>query len=161
MNTKTSATAEIIELPVPPKEKRRAEAKYGKAVMSHGFTIVPNLLFEAQAHLKISPTAFNVLLHLVMHWWEANEAPHPAIKTISRRMAKSSRSLFRYFDELEAAGLVQRVARYRGEKAQTSSAYVLTGLVDKLKAIEPEIAKAKKFKSKRLEKAEEAPSSAA
>ncbi|TIT74586.1 MAG: helix-turn-helix domain-containing protein [Mesorhizobium sp.] len=161
MSTKTPPTAEIIELPLSTKDKRHAEAKYGKAVMAHGFTILPNLIFEAQAHLKISPTAFNVLLHLVMHWWEAHEAPHPSIKTIARRMAKSPRSLFRYFDELEAAGLVQRVARYRGEKAQTSSAYVLTGLVDKLKSVEPEIAKAKKFKAKRLEKAEEAPSSAA
>jgi len=161
MNTKTPATAEIIKLPLSAKDKRRAEAKYGNAVMAHGFTILPNLIFEAQAHLKISPTAFNVLLHLVMHWWEAHEAPHPSIKTIARRMAKSPRSLFRYFDELEAAGLIQRVARYRGAKAQTSSAYVLTGLADKLKSVEPEIAKAKKFKSKRLEKAEEAPSSAA
>lgn len=160
MKTPSPATAEIISLPLSQKEKRRAEDKYGATVMSHGFTILPSLLFEAQAHLKISPTAFNVLLHLVMHWWDANKAPHPKIQTIARRMAKSARSLFRYFDELEAAGLVQRVARFRGEKAQTSSAYVLTGLVAKLKAIEPEIAKAKKFKGKRLEKAE-APSSVA
>ncbi len=95
-----------------------------------------------------------------MHWWDASEAPHPAIKTIARRMAKSPRSLFRYFDELEEAGLIQRVARYRGEKAQTSSAYRLTGLTEKLKGVEPEFTKAKKFKGKRLEKAE-APTSAA
>ena len=129
--------------------------------MAHGFTILPNLLLEAQAHLKISPTAFNVLLHLVMHWWDAHEAPHPAIKTIARRMNKSPRSLFRYFDELEDAALIQREARFRGQKAQTTSAYVLTGLSAKLKSVEPEIAKAKKFKGRRLEKAETASTSAA
>ena len=158
--TSTPPTAEIIELVLSPKDKRRAEAKYGKTVMGHGFTILPNLLLEAQAHLKISPTAFNVLLHLVMHWWEAGEAPHPGIKKVARRMRKSERSLFRYFDELEAAGLIKREARYRGEKAQTSSAYHLSGLVAKLKEVEPEIRKGKKFKAKRLEKAE-VPSSAA
>lgn len=153
-------TAKVLPLAVPPKDKRRAEAKYGKAVMAHGFTVLPNLLLEAQAHLKISPTAFNVLLHLVMHWWDASEPPRPGIKTIARRMNKSPRSLFRYFDELENAGLIERVARYRGEKAQIASAYVLTGLTAKLKAIEPEIAKAKKFKGKRLAAAEAATSAA-
>ena len=157
----TSSTAEVISIPISPKDRRRAEDKYGKAVMSHGFIILPNLLLEAQAHLGISPTAFNVLLHLVMHWWDASEAPHPAIKTIARRMRKSPRSLFRYFDELEEAKLIQREARYRGLNAQTSSAYVLSGLAAKLKSVEPEIAKAKKFKGKRLEKAETASTNAA
>lgn len=154
-------TAEIIQLPIAQKDGRRAEAKYGKPVMSHGYVVLPKLLFEVQAHLKISPTAFNVLLHLVMHWWDAGEAPYPAIATIARRMSKSPRSLFRYFDELEAAGLVQRVARYKGVKAQTSSYYHLTGLAAKLKTIEPAMRKAKKFKGKRLAEAETPPKDAA
>lgn len=153
--------ATVIPLPVKAKNQRHAEVKYGKQVMTHGYTVLPNLLFEAQALLKISPTAFNVLLHLVMHWWEADEAPHPMMKTVARRMNKSPRSLFRYFDELEEAGLIRREHRYRGVKAQTSSAYYLDGLRAKLKALEPEIAKAKKFKGKRLEKAETASTSAA
>lgn len=148
---------QVIALPIAPKDRRRAETKYGKAVMAHGFTVVPNLLFQAQAHLKISPTAFNVLLQLVMHWWDAHEAPHPAIGTIARRMNKSPRSLFRYFDELEEAGLVQREARFKGQKAQTSSAYILTGLAAKLRELEPQFKAAKKFKDKRMEKAETIP----
>lgn len=158
-------TAEIVPLVVPgaalsPKDKRRAEAKYGKPVMGHGYTILPNLILQAQAKLKISPTAFNVLLHLVSHWWDADEAPHPSIATIARRMRKSPRSLFRYFDELEAAKLIERKHRYRGLKQQTTTAYVLSGLVAKLKEIEPEIAKGKKFKGKRLAAAETATSAA-
>ncbi|MCJ2110496.1 helix-turn-helix domain-containing protein [Methylobacterium sp. E-025] len=147
-------TAEIIPLVLPPQEKRKADDKYGKAVMGHGFTILPKLLFETQAHLKISPTAFNVLLHLIYHWWDANDAPRPAIATVARRMGKSPRSLFRYFDELEAAGLLERVHRYKGKKKQTASAYVLTGLIEKLQKIEPQMTAAKKFKGKRLVDAE-------
>jgi AraC-like DNA-binding protein len=153
-NMTTPPTAEIIELVLPKKDQRQAETKYGKAVMSHGFTILPKLLLEGQAHLKISPTAFNVLLHLIYHWWDVSEAPRPAINTIARRMGKSPRSLFRYFDELEEAGLLQREARFRGEKAQTASAYRLTGLIEKLREIEPGIAKGKKFKGKRVAEAE-------
>jgi predicted transcriptional regulator len=161
MTTPTApTTAKVIPLPITPKDTRRAEAKFGKPVMTHGYTVVPNLLFQAQAHLGISPTAFNVLLQLMMHWWDADEAPHPKIETVARRMRRSPRSLFRYFDELEDAGLVKRQHRYRGEKAQTSSAYVLTGLTAKLKAIEPEFTKAKKFKGKRVEKAETASTAA-
>lgn len=95
-----------------------------------------------------------------MHWWDAHEAPHPAIKTIARRMNKSPRSLFRYFDELEAAGLIRREARYKGQKAQTSSAYILTGLTAKLREVEPQFKAAKQFKSKRMEKAETASTAA-
>jgi hypothetical protein len=155
--TKTkNPDAKVVSLPIAPKDKRSAETKYGKAVMAHGFTVVPNLLLQGQAHLKISPTAFNVLLHLVMHWWDAHEAPHPAIGTIARRIGKSPRTLFRYFDELEAAGLVQREARFKGQKAQTTSAYVLTGLAAKLREIEPDFKAAKQFRGKRMEKAETA-----
>jgi hypothetical protein len=76
-------------------------------------------------------------------------------------MGKSPRSLFRYFDELEAAGLVKRQARFKGQKAQTSSAYVLTGLATKLRVdVEPAIAAGKKFKGKRMEKAETGSSAA-
>ena len=166
MEGTAAPTAEIIPLVAPggatlaAKDKRRAEAKYGKPVMSHGYTVLPNLLLQAQAKLQISPTAFNVLLHLVMHWWDADEAPHPSIALVARRMNKSPRSLFRYFDELEGAELIQREHRFRGKKQQTSSAYVLSGLVAKLKEVQPEIAKAKKYKGKRLEKAEAASSAA-
>lgn len=160
MTKPNDTDGQVIALPIARKDKRRAEAKYSKAVMAHGFTVVPNLLLQGQAHLKISPTAFNVLLHLIMHWWDAHEVPHPRIGLIARRMNKSPRSLFRYFDELEKAGLVQREARYKGHKAQTSSAYVLTGLTEKLRQIEPDMTKAKKFKNKRMEMAETAPTAA-
>ncbi|CCD97644.1 helix-turn-helix domain-containing protein [Bradyrhizobium sp. STM 3809] len=163
MTDTSKTTGEVVALPLPSlsaKDKRRAEAKYGKAVMAHGYTLVPNLMLQGQAHLKISPTAFNVLMQLLLHWWDANEPPHPSIKRIAQRMNKSPRSLFRYFDELEEAGLVEREARYRGKKAQTTSAYKLNGLTAKLKEIEPAMTAAKKFKDKRVEKAEAASTAA-
>lgn len=160
MTEPSPSSAKVIPLPIPPKETKRAEAKFGKPVMTHGYTVVPNLLFQAQAHLGISPTAFNVLLQLTMHWWDADEAPHPKIETVARRMRRSPRALFRYFDELEEAGLIERQHRYRGKKAQTSSAYVLSGLAAKSKAVEPDFTKAKKFKGKRVATAETASTAA-
>jgi DNA-binding Lrp family transcriptional regulator len=83
----------------------------------------------------------NVLLQIVEHWWEAGKHAYPSKETIARRMGKSPRQVQRYLTKLEAGGFIQRIARYHGRKAQTSNAYALHGLVEKLKAIEPEFRK--------------------
>ena len=145
---------------VPPdrKSKRSLDAKFGAQVASHGFTTVPNLLLEMQAKLEVSPTEFNLLIHLVQHWWEADKAPFPKIETLARRLGKSERMVLRYLDGLEKAGLIKREHRYRGKKQQTASAYHLTGLVAKLLALEPEMKKAKVHRDKRVKTAETASS---
>jgi len=160
MNKAPTQTAEIIALPVSPRDKRRAEDRFGKKILAHGYIVVPRLLLHAQARLGVSPTEFNVILHLLEHWWEADKAPHPKIETIARRMDKSPRMVLRYLDALEKRGLIKRIHRYRGQKAQTSSYYNLNGLVAKLEALEPEFKKAKEHRNKRLQKAEAAASGA-
>ena len=76
----------VIQLPVSKKEKRRAEDKFGAAVMKHGYTMLPNLLIQAQGKLGVGHAEFNVLVQLISHWWEADKNPHPAKETIARRM---------------------------------------------------------------------------
>ena len=149
-------TAEIIKLPVSPRDKRRAENRFGKKIMAYGYTIVPRLLLHAQARLGVTPAEFNVLLHLLEHWWEADKAPHPAIETIARRMDKSPRQVLRYLGPLEKKGLIKRIHRFRGEKAQTSSFYELDGLVAVLASLEPEFIKAREHRNRRMKKAEAA-----
>ncbi|MGD0187113.1 MAG: helix-turn-helix domain-containing protein [Roseiarcus sp.] len=142
--------------PLSPTEKRKAEDKFGKQVLTHGFTQLPNLLLHAQAKLKITPTQFNVLIHLIEHWWDADKAPFPKIETIARRMGKSERMVLRYLDGLEEAGLIKRVHRFRGKQKQVSSFYKLDGLRVRLIEIEPEIRRAKEHKDRRMKKAESA-----
>ena len=117
---------------------------------------MPNFLLRAQGKLKISPPQFNVLAQLCEHWWEADKYPFLAKDTIARRMGKSPRQIQRYITELEEAGLIKRVERFNGKKSQVNNGYLFTGLIRKLKELEPEFSKEvelKKLRKKRLETA--------
>lgn len=161
MTTAPRSKPSVVKMPTPSssteKEKRKLEDRFTRQVVgSYGFTQLPNLLLFAQARLKITPTQFNVLLHLIQHWWDADKPPHPKIETIARRVGKSQRMVLRYLEGLESAGLIRRVHRYRGKQRQISSAYKLDGLRDRLIELEPEFRKAKEFRDKRQKRAETA-----
>jgi hypothetical protein len=69
-------------------------------------------------------------------------------------MGKSPRQIQRYLTELEEAGLIKRIERFKGHKAQTTNGYALDGLVAKLKEIEPQFQKAveqRKLRQKKVE----------
>ncbi len=150
----TQSISNVVKLPVEKKTRRRAEDKFGSRVLKHGYTMLPNLLLSAQGRLDISPMAFNVLVQLIGHWWEADRNPYPAKQKIATRMGKSPRQVQRYLTELEKLKLIERIERFTGQKAQTSNEYNLSGLVEKLNQLEPEFAKLleqKKIKAKRVE----------
>jgi hypothetical protein len=155
-DTPSPQTATVIKLPLPKKTKQRAEDKWSPQVMKLGFTPLPNLLLRAQGRLKLSPVMFNVLAQLAEHWWEADKDPYPAKARIAQRMGKSERQVQRYITQLEKGGFVERIQRYSGRKAQTSNAYSLKGLVQKLKALEPEFTKERELKKQRTKKLEAA-----
>jgi len=61
----------------------------------------------------------------------------------------------RYIAELEQSGLVERVERYAPHGGRTTNLYDLTGLVERLKKLEPEFRKVEewvKIKRKAVEK---------
>ncbi len=65
----------------------------------------------------------------------------------------SDRQIQRHVAEMEGAGLIQRIGRTSPGKGKTSNEYDLSGLVKKMKELEPEFTKAKqeaKAKSKAL-----------
>jgi hypothetical protein len=153
-NAPQTETAKVITLPLPKKVRNRAEVKWSPQVMKHGYTPLPNLLLRAQGKLKITPVQLNVLIQLAEHWWEADKDPFPAKDRIATRMNKSPRQIQRYITQLEKRGMVRRIKRFLGKKAQTSNAYSLEGLIVKLKAVEPEFAKEieqARIRRKRLE----------
>jgi len=152
----TPIPTNVIPLPTKKKSGKRAEDKWTPQVLKFGYTALPNLLLRAQAKLKITPAQLNVLAHLAEHWWEAGKDPFPAKDTIARRMRKSPRQIQRYITQLEKAGLVARIERFSGKKAQINNGYSFAGLIKKLQALEPEFTKAveqKRLKAKKLETA--------
>ncbi len=151
-----SNTDNVIPLRAKKAQGRRLEDKWSSQVMKLGYTGLPNLLLRAQGKLKIGPMEFNVLVQVIEHWWEAGRDPYPAKDTIARRMNKSPRQVQRYLTKLEEDGLIRRIERFSGKKAQIANAYSFDGLIAKLKAIEPEFSKEaeqRRLRRKKLETA--------
>jgi DNA-binding MarR family transcriptional regulator len=127
-------------------EQKESEKKWGKAVMSHGYCVLPSMLLQAQGRLAVSAQEMMVLLHLVEHWWRSESKVFPAMRVIAERVALSTKQVQRHVKALEDQKLVKRKERYSAGR-RTTNEYDLSGLVRKLKAIEPDMAKAKKLKA--------------
>jgi DNA-binding HxlR family transcriptional regulator len=145
-----STTTDSVVALTPKADSRKAsEKKYGKPVMDLGFCIVPSLLMQAQARLGINPVQFNVIMHLADIWWDAGHRPWPKKQLLAERMGMSERQIQRQIAELESAGLVQRIERTRPGRGKTSNEYDLSGLVKRLKELEPEFTQMKQENQQR------------
>lgn len=142
MNAKLN-TAEIVPLPRKKEGQQSSEKKWGKGVIDLGFSVLPSMIFQAQARLGLNPAQLVVLLHLADYWWQKENMPHPSKKTLADRMSVNPRTVQRYLTELEDGGFIKRIERFAGHKGQTSNQYDLTGLVKKLQKLEPEFTQAK------------------
>ncbi len=142
-------TAKVIKLPASNAGKK-SERKWGKPVMGLGFCIVPSLLLRAQQRLKINPTQLAILMHLADYWWDVNHKPFPSKKTLGDRLGLGPRQVQRYIADLEEMGLVQRIERRAIHRGKLSNEYDLSGLVKRLKELEPEFSDVEKeVKSRR------------
>ncbi|MES9948962.1 MAG: helix-turn-helix domain-containing protein [Candidatus Thiodiazotropha sp.] len=137
MTVSKNKTAEVVPIR-PAKAKQESEKKWGKEVMKIGFCIVPSLLLRAQRRLGLNPTQLAVLMQLADYWWDKERKPYPSKKALSERLGIGPRQVQRYLAELEAAGLIKRIERRAAHKGKLSNYYDLSGLVERLKALEPE-----------------------
>ena len=136
-NDENSKTAKVIPLR-PQKAARASERKWGKRVMDIGFCIVPSLMLRAQRRLGLNPTQLAVLMHLADYWWDVDRKPYPSKKALGERLGLGPRQVQRYLAELEEAGLVRRIERRAAHRGKISNEYDLTGLVERLKELEPD-----------------------
>lgn len=128
------------------KSDKISDQKWGRSVMKLGFCMIPSLLLRAQQRLGLNPTQLAVLLQLADFWWAADRKPYPSKKALSERLGIGPRQVQRYLAELESAGFISRVERVALNKGKLSNEYDLSGLVDKLKKIAPEIEEANEIK---------------
>ena len=135
-------TTESIEISNTAQLKKDGDKtsakKWGRAVLDLGFCVIPSLLLRGQARLGISPVQLVILLHIIDHWWFAEQLPFPSKASIASRCNLSPRQVQRYRTELEERGYLKRVDRFADHKGQQSNYYDLTGLVAHLKKLEPE-----------------------
>ncbi len=124
--------------PTKTQAAQASEKKWGKDMMKLGFSVIPSLLFRAQRRLGLNPTQLAVLVQLADFWWDEQRKPYPSKETLSERLGIGPRQIQRHIAALEQAGLVQRIERRASHKGKLSNAYDLSGLVEKLKKLEPE-----------------------
>ncbi len=151
MSKDETATASNV-IPIRPTKatQRASDKKWGKRVMELGFCVMPSLLLRAQHRLGLNPTQLAVLMQLCDFWWDNERKPYPSKKTLGERLSLSPRQVQRYIAELEKAGLVQRIERRAGHGGKLTNIYDLSGLVNRLKELEPEFRDVeKKVKSAR------------
>ena len=77
-------------------------------------------------------------MHLADYWWDVDRKPFPSKKTLGERLGLGPRQVQRYIAELESAGLVKRIERTAAHRGKLSNEYDLSGLVERLKELEPE-----------------------
>lgn len=147
--TSSNTTTNVVPLKKKPDDRKASAKKFGKPVIDLGFSIVPSLLMQAQERIGINPVQFNIIMHLLDFWWDADRKPWPTKKKIADRMKMGERQVQRHIAELEERGLVVRIYRTRPGRGKTSNEYDLSGLVARLKELEPEFSKAKS-ESKKL-----------
>jgi predicted transcriptional regulator len=114
--------------------------------MKLGFSVLPSLIFRAQGRLGLNPTQLAVLLQIADYWWDQERKPYPGKNALSERLGLSARQIQRHIADLEAAGLVKRIERRAAHRGKLSNAYDLSGLVEKLKKLEPEFRQVQEMK---------------
>jgi hypothetical protein len=136
-------TATVVEFPKAPKKTHSTERIWGKAVTSHGYAGVPNLLIRSQARLGLSPLQFNIVVQLLEYWHDPSRPPFPSKEELAGRMGIKAKTIQTNIRALEKAGLVRRELRKTSAGDWNSNIYHLDGLVAKLMGLEPEFAKAR------------------
>ena len=134
----TAAARKVIPIRATKATQRASEKKWGKTVIALGFCIVPSLLMRAQQRLGLNPTQLAVLMQLCDFWWDSERKPYPSKKKLAERLSLSPRQVQRYIAELETAGLVKRIERRASHGGKLTNIYDLSGLVNRLKKLEPE-----------------------
>ncbi|WP_180023074.1 helix-turn-helix domain-containing protein [Acinetobacter sp. YH16044] len=112
--------------------------KWGETTSQLGFVSVPTALLFAQADLEINALEMNILLNLLMHWWNKDQYPYPSQKAIAFRVGVSSRTVQRVLKELEEKGLINREMSSRTHKVfRGRNIYNLEPLIDALNTLTP------------------------
>ncbi len=94
-----------------PSPNWSVQKKWGTAVEGGetGYQSLPDVLIKGQRELGLNATEMVVLLNILVHWWSADNLPHPRPSSIARRMDVTTRTVERAIRSLERKGLVKRL----------------------------------------------------
>lgn len=133
--------------------KNLLEAKWGEKSLLMGWVSFPTSLLFLQSRFDLSAMGLNVLLHLIMHWWEPESPPYPSQESIAKRIGVSKRTVQRAMDELEYIGLIEKEATFKEHpKYRGRNKYSLIPLVKILQSETPYVKQRIKFYQEEEEK---------
>lgn len=114
-------------------------SKWGKGVSERGFAQIPNYLLQVNMfvtdEMKLTPVEMIVLLHLVASWWNKDEMPFLAMRTLADRTGISERQVQRCIKSLEEKGYFKK-ERKKIKGIIASNSYDLMPLVNILNTID-------------------------
>lgn len=144
--TRIKHEAEVLNFPnaAAVKSTSSTEKIWGKAVYRHGYAGIPSILIQAQRRLGLNPIQMNIVIQLLDYWHEPSRKPFPAKKELAKRIGVTDKTIQNNIRLLEKAGIIQRQQRKTASGDWNSNIYHLDGLVEKVKAFEPEFASEKK-----------------
>ena len=126
----------MAKVSVAEKKKKNAinavktnEKKWGKSLMEAGWTAFPSVILQNQKALGLDALDINIILYLSTYWWESENKPHPAKKTIATDLGIDPRTVLRRIAELEKKGLVERERRKDKNKGNMTNKYCFDGLI--------------------------------
>jgi DNA-binding Lrp family transcriptional regulator len=105
------------------------EQKWSKPLMDSGWTVIPSVIIERQKALGLDAIDVNILMHLCVHWWTADNKPWPAKGTIADAMGIDPRTVQRRIARLEADKFIRREERRIPGRGSKSNRYHLDGLI--------------------------------
>lgn len=124
------------------------EEKWTRELLAAGWSMIPTVLLERQRILKLDATDLNILLHLVKHWWYAENLPHPSKQSIAECMGIDPSTVRRHIAKLEKRKLVMRIARSNKQFGQQTNEYDLSGLIEQCRPLADEIVKTRENRKK-------------
>ena len=124
MTTSSSAT----KSPAPGTDKVLV-AKWGKTLLSGGFTALPDVIFRNPKALGLKQFDVLVLLHLASYWWKPHENPRPSKARIASALDCDPRTVQRSIQKMEKLCYVNRIMRRASVGDNLPNAYDLRGLI--------------------------------
>lgn len=111
-------------------------SRWGKNLISAGWTALPNVIFLNQKELGLKPLDVLILLHLASYWRIASEPPRPSKTTVAVAIDVNPRTVQRSIKKMEELGYIKRIVRKGTENNNLPNEYDLTGLVRSAKVNE-------------------------
>ena len=152
----TDPTPTVVAFPARAKPVASHERIWGKPVLSHGYTALPSILIRAQSRLGITPLQFNIIVQLLDYWRDPERAPFPSKAELADRIGCKPKAIQINIKALESQGLVRREVRQKARGDYHSNIYHLDGLVERIRALEPEFAQARQKRQEASEAAKRA-----